>query len=89
MRSYSSAIGPVVIGALLLAACSEDDGGAPGSLKVSASGEEAAQALQKVFRLPSNHPDPWFAYIAGDAWHVDSRLKAMRALVTRPPVIRR
>ena len=52
-------------------------------------GEEAAQALQKAFRLPSNYPDPWFAYIAGDAWHFDSRLKAMRALVTRPPVIRR
>ena len=52
-------------------------------------GEEAGQALQNVFRLPSNHPDPWFAYIAGDAWHADTRLKAMRALVTRPPVIRR
>jgi tetratricopeptide (TPR) repeat protein len=52
-------------------------------------GEEAAQTLQKVFRLPSNHPDPWFAYLAGDAWHLNMRLKAMRALVTRPPVIRR
>jgi tetratricopeptide (TPR) repeat protein len=51
-------------------------------------GEEAGRALQNVFRLPSNHPDPWFSYMTGDAWHADTRLKAMRALVTRPPVIR-
>jgi predicted Zn-dependent protease len=51
--------------------------------------EEAAQALQRVYKLPSNHPDPWFGYIAGDAWHFDTRVKQMRSLVTRPPVIRR
>jgi inner membrane protein len=47
-------------------------------------GDDAAQALESVFRLPAKQPDPWFAYLASDAWHTDSRLKAMRALVTQP-----
>jgi inner membrane protein len=46
--------------------------------------DDAAQALESVFRLTAKQPDPWFAYLAGDAWHTDSRLKAMRALVTQP-----
>jgi tetratricopeptide (TPR) repeat protein len=45
-------------------------------------GAEAAGALQAVFRQ-SLEPDPWFAYLIGDAWHTDSRRAAMRALVTR------
>ena len=47
-------------------------------------GDDAAEALESVFRLPAQQPDPWFAYLAGDAWHTDSRLKAMRALVMQP-----
>jgi inner membrane protein len=48
--------------------------------------QEAARVLQTVFRLSSKQPDPWFAYLLGDAWHAARRLKAMRALVTQPPV---
>lgn len=43
MRSSLSSFGPFCLFALLLSACGDDDSGAPGSLTVTASGEEAAQ----------------------------------------------
>jgi inner membrane protein len=52
-------------------------------------GEESARVLQRVFRLGVEDHDPWFAYLLGDAWHEDARLKSMRATVTRPAVLPR
>ena len=38
-------------------------------------GEEAGRALQNVFRLPSNHPDPWFSYMVVSSWSQSVRLQ--------------
>ena len=61
MRSHLSMLGPMCLFALALAACGDDDPGAPGSLTVAASGEEAAQD-----GYPVGEGDDEIAF--GDGW---------------------
>lgn len=61
MRSHLSMLGPMCLFALALAACGDDDFGAPGSLTVAASGEEAAQD-----GYPVGEGDDEIAF--GDGW---------------------